>query len=136
MGSLYSVIATIHNAIGGLTLLLTIAAALVLLFTARTTSSGSALVLRADLISASVQGTLGVLLIVLGVLIGNGSYIAGLWLHFLLGIAAVGVISAFTARARRSPDSEARRYGGILLGIVVLVLITFLVGQFKYNPLR
>ncbi|HEX6292384.1 MAG TPA: hypothetical protein VFZ66_24575 [Herpetosiphonaceae bacterium] len=135
MDGLYSVIVTIHNIFGGLTLLLTLVAAVMLFVTARTTAQGSALVLRADLISASIQATLGILLIILGLIMGNGAYIGGLWLHYIFGIAAVGVVSAMAARARRAPDSEARRYGGILLGVLLLVLVTFMIGQFKYNPL-
>ena len=135
MGSLYGIIVTIHNAVGGITLLLTLAAAGVLLATARTTSSLSSTIVRADTISASIQATLGILLVILGLVLGNAGYIGGLWLHYLLGIAAVGVISVIAGRARRAPDAEARRYGLILLGVLVLVLVTFLIGQFKYNPL-
>ncbi len=135
MGGLYNVLVTLHNAFGGLTLLLTLAAAGVLLATGRTTAQGSSLVLRGDLISASIQGLLGILLFVLGFATRGSTYMANLWLHYLLGLAAVGVISVMAARARRSPDSQARRYGGILLGVLLLVLITFLIGQYKFNPL-
>lgn len=135
MESLYGIIANIHNAIGGITLLLTLAAAAVLLVTARTTSSLSSSIVRADMISASIQATLGILLVLVGLLLGNAAYIGGLWLHFLLGIVSVGVISVVAARARRAPDAEARRYGLMLVGVLVLVLVTFLIGQFKYNPL-
>lgn len=131
MGRLYSLLLTLHNALGGLTLLLTIAAALVLLFTQRATSSGSALILRADLISASLQFVIGVILLVVSALsIGTGNT-ARYWFHYLLGIAAVGVVSAVVARARRGGDSQARRYGLIMLGVVVLVLATFLAGQYR-----
>jgi Ca2+/Na+ antiporter len=135
MDGLYEVMRILHNAFGGLTLLLTLAAALVLLVTARTTAQGSSLVLRADLISASVQALLGITMFALGFAVRGSAYMANLWLHYLLGIAAVGLISAMVARARRSPDGEARRYGGILLGVLVLVAITFWIGQTKMNPL-
>lgn len=134
MAGLYNVIRILHNAFGGLTLLLTLVAALLLLITARTTSQGSALALRGNSISASIQAVLGILMVILGVVIGNAAYIGNLWLHYLLGIVSVGVISAFAARARRSPDSDARRFGGILLGVLVLVAITFYLGQMKINP--
>lgn len=133
MGGVYDIIRTVHNAVGGITLLLTIASAIVLLATARTTSQVSSTVVRANHISAALQGLLGVILIVLGLVIGIAT--ASLWLHYILGIAAVGVISVFAARAHRAPDAEARRFGLIFLGIVVLVLVTFLIGQFNYNPL-
>lgn len=127
---MYGLVLTLHNAFAGLTLLLTLVASLVLLFTARTSSTGSALALRADVISASIQGLLGILLIVL-----NTGNLRQMWLHIVFGLISVGVVSAFAGRARRSPDSEARRYGGILLAIAVLVLLTFLIGQIRYNPL-
>jgi hypothetical protein len=132
---LYGIVVTVHNAVGGITLLLTLAAAAVLLATARTTSTLSSGVVRANMISASLQATLGILMVILGLIMGSAGYIGSLWLHYLLGIASVGVISAIAGRAQRAPDAEARRYGGILLGVLVLVLVTFLVGQFKYNPL-
>jgi cytochrome bd-type quinol oxidase subunit 2 len=131
---LYDIIVTIHNAVGGITLLLTIAAAGVLLATARTTSALSSTIVRADMISASIQATLGIVLVVVGLVIFDAATMGRLWLHYLLGITTVGVISVVAARARRAPDTEARRYGLILLGVLVLVLVTFLVGQFKYNP--
>jgi hypothetical protein len=134
MAGLYNVILTLHNAFGGLTLLLTLVAAAVLLATGRTSARASALALRGDLISASVQALLGILLFVLGFATRGSAYMANLWLHYLLGLAAVGVVSAMAARARRAPDTEARRYGGIFLGVLILVLITFLIGQFKFNP--
>ena len=134
MDGLYNVIRILHNAFGGLTLLLTLVAALLLLVTARTTSQGSALALRGNSISASIQALLGIVMVILGILIGNAAYIGNLWLHYLLGLVSVGVISVFAARARRSPDSEARRFGGILLGVLVLVAITFYLGQAKLNP--
>ena len=133
MGNLYNLITNVHNLVGSLTLLLTITAGAMLLWTARTTG-GSGLVLRANLASASLQGLLGVVLVILGVTLGNGGYLAGLWLHFLLGIVTVALVSAMAGRARRAPDAEARRYGALLLALVVVVLITFLVGQFQYNP--
>lgn len=134
MAGLYNVIRILHNAFGGLTLLLTLVAALLLLITARTTSQGSALALRGNSISASIQALLGILMVILGIVVGNAAYIANLWLHYLLGIVSVGVISALAARARRSPDSDARRFGGILLGVLVLVALTFYLGQTKLNP--
>lgn len=130
MAGVYDVLTTLHNAVGGLTLLLTIAAAAMLLITARTTSSGTALVLRADLIVASLQFVIGALLVVLGFVIGNAAFVLGFWYHYLLGIITVGLISTMAGRARRAPDSEARRYGLFFVGVLVVVLITFLVGQF------
>lgn len=130
MGQVYGVLATIHNAVGGITLLLTLAAAALLLFTARTTSSGSALVLRVDSISASLQGALGILLVITGLIIGNTSYIVAFWYHYVMGFAAVGLVSVMAARARRAPDSAARRYGFMFVGVLAVVLITFLIGQF------
>jgi heme A synthase len=127
---MYNVLVTIHNIFGGLTLLLTLAAGVLLLATARTTSQGAALVLRGALISASIQALLGIVMVLYPVF-GGSTQILPFWLHYLLGLVTVGVVSAITARARRSPDSEARRYGGILLGVFALVLVTFLVGQFK-----
>jgi hypothetical protein len=134
MGGLYNVIVTLHNAFGGLTLLLTLVAGGALLATGRTTAQASALALRGDLISASIQGLLGILLFVLGFATRGSAYMGNLWLHYLLGLAAVGLISAMAARARRSPDSQARRYGAIFLGVLLLVLITFLIGQYQFNP--
>ncbi len=133
MDGLYGVLTTLHNAVGGLTVLLTLAAAGMLLVTART-SGGTALVLRSDLISASMQFLLGVLLIVVGWASFGGGYVATFWLHYLLGVVTVGAVSAVTARARRAPDGAARRYGLALGGVLVLVLLTFLVGQYRYSP--
>ncbi|MBA3947921.1 MAG: hypothetical protein H0X37_25645 [Herpetosiphonaceae bacterium] len=130
MGGLYNIIKAVHNAVGGLTLLLTIAATVLLLTTRRTSSGSSAIILRADLISGSLQFVLGLLLVVISFITGIG-YGAQLWVHYLLGIASVGLISVLVARARRAPDSEARRYGLLLLAVAVLVLITFTVGQRK-----
>jgi Ca2+/Na+ antiporter len=135
LAGLYDILRTIHNAVGGITLVLTLAAAGVLLATARTTTTLSSSLVRANVISASLQFVLGVLLIVVGFVIGIGAALGGLWLHILLGIASVGVISSVAARARRAPDAEARRYGLMLLGVLVLVLVTFLIGQFAWNPL-
>jgi hypothetical protein len=120
----YAILLTLHNATAGLTLLGTLVAAGVLFFTAQTTGTWSALILRATLIFASLQAVLGILMLVIG---QNFAY----WFHYLLGLIAVGVISAAVARARRAPDREARRYGGILLGVFVLVLVAFLAGQFR-----
>ncbi len=133
MDGLYGILTGIHNGVGSLTLLLTLVAAGMLLFMART-GGPTALVLRADLISASVQFLLGVVLIVVAWVSFGAGYVGGFWLHYLLGIVAVGVVSAVTARARRAPDSAARRYGLTLLGVVALVLLTFLVGQYQYSP--
>jgi hypothetical protein len=43
-------------------------------------------------------------------------------------------LSAVAARGRRAADQDARRYGSLLLGVFLLVLVTFLVGQFHYIP--
>lgn len=133
MDGLYGLLLTLHNLFGTLTLLLTLIAGGLLLVTARTSSSASSLALRADLISASVQFLIGVLLVIIGIVVGNAGYVGTLWFHYLLGIITVGVVSAVAARARRAPDGDARRYGGILLGVALLVLVTFLVGQFRYT---
>ncbi len=130
MAGLYNIIRVAHNAVGGITLLLTIVATVLLLTTRRTSSGSSLIALRADLISASLQFVLGLLLVVISFITGIG-YGAHLWVHYLLGIASVGVISVLVARARRAPDNEARRYGLLLLAVAVLVFITFTVGQRK-----
>lgn len=129
MGNLYGVIVTLHNAFAGLTLLLTLVAAVLLLATSRTTSTASSLVLRADLISASVQFVFGLLLVILGFSVLGSGPVLGFWYHYLLGIVSVGIISVLVARARRAPDSEARRYGLLFLGTLLLVGITFYIGQ-------
>ncbi len=129
---MYETLRTIHNAVGGLTLLLTLVAAATLLLMARTSTPGPALILRGTLVSASLQGLLGITLLILAaVFFGTGYFAGWLWLHILLGLAAVGLVSVVTARARRAPDSEARRYGSMLLGVLVVVLLAFLVGQFR-----
>lgn len=134
MEGTYALIRTIHNAVGGITLLLTLASMATLLFAART-SGGPATLLRVNTISASLQGLLGIILVLLALVAFGGAYAATYWFHYLLGILAVGAVSALTGRARRAPDGEARRYGLILAGVFVLVLITFLVGQFRYTLL-
>ena len=121
---MYETLLTLHNAAAGLTLLATLATAAVLFVTAQTTGTWSALLLRATLIFASLQAVLGILMLVIG---QNFAY----WFHYVMGLIAVGVVSAAVARARRAPDREARRYGGILLGVFVLVLVAFLAGQFR-----
>ena len=131
MEGTYALIRTIHNAVGGITLLLTLLSAGWLLAAART-SGGPGTALRLNMLSASLQGLLGAVLVVLALLTFGGGYAATYWFHYLLGILSVGAVSAITARARRSPDSESRRFGLILGGVLLLVLITFLVGQFKY----
>lgn len=132
MDFVYETIRTIHNAVGGLTLLLTLAAAVTLLLGARTSAPGPALVLRSTLVSASLQGLLGITLLILAAVFFGVGYFAGwLWLHILLGLAAVGLVSVTTARTRRAPDSAARRYGSMLLGVFVVVLLAFLLGQFR-----
>jgi hypothetical protein len=131
MNLVYETIRTIHNAVGGLTLLLTLAAAVTLLLGARSSAPGPALVLRSAFISASLQGVLGIILLILAGVFFPIGYLAGLWLHILLGLAAVGLVSVAIARARRAPDSAARRYGSMLIGVFVVVLLAFLVGQFR-----
>jgi len=121
---MYTTLLTIHNATAGLTLLGTLIAGGVLFFTAQTTGTWSALLLRATLILASLQGLLGIIMLVVG---QNFAY----WFHYALGLAAVGAVSVAVARARRAPNNQARRYGGILLGVFVLVLVAFLAGQFR-----
>lgn len=131
---LYGVVLILHNSFAGLTLLLALVAAVILLATARTTSRAASIALRAALISASIQFVFGLVLVVLGLVAGNVAGVAALWLHYLLGIVAVGVLSAVAARGRGAPDTQARQYGLRLLGVVLLVLITFLVGQYRYQP--
>jgi cytochrome bd-type quinol oxidase subunit 2 len=131
---LYNVTLILHNSFGGLTLLLTLVAAVILLATARTTSRGASLALRGSLISASLQFVFGLALVVIGFAMGRSGEITSYWLHYLLGFVAVGVLSAVAARGRRAADQDARRYGSLLLGVFLLVLVTFLVGQFRYTP--
>ena len=121
---MYETLLTLHNATAGLTLLGTLIATGVLFVTAQTTSTWSALLLRATLILASAQALLGIIMLVVG---QNWAY----WFHYALGLAAVGAVSVAVARARRAPNNQARRYGGILLGVFVLVLVAFLAGQFR-----
>ena len=134
MAGTYAIIRTIHNAVGGITLLLTLASVATLLFVART-SGGPGTLLRVNAISASLQALLGIILILLALVAYGGGYAATYWFHYLLGILAVGAVSALTARARRAPDGEARRYGLMLVGVFALVLVTFLVGLFRYTLL-
>ncbi len=121
---MYETLLTLHNATAGLTLLGTLIAAGVLFFTAQTSGTWSALILRATIILASLQALLGIVLLFVG---QNWAY----WFHYALGLAAVGAVSVAVARARRAPNNQARRYGGILLGVFVLVLLAFLAGQFR-----
>jgi hypothetical protein len=134
MDQLYSVTLILHNSFAGLTLLLTLVAAVILLTTSRTTSSAASIALRGSLISASLQFVFGLALVVIGFGLGNTAYVTGFWLHYLLGFITVGVLSAVAARGRRAADQDARRYGSLLLGVFLLVLVTFLVGQFHYIP--
>lgn len=129
MTNVYGVLVTLHNAFAGLTLLLTLVAAVLLLVTSRTTSRASSLVLRADLISASLQFVFGLLLVVVGLVVIGAASVLAFWYHYLLGIIAVGVISALVARGRRAPDTEARRYGLLFLAALLLVGVTFYIGQ-------
>ncbi len=131
---LYGVVLVLHNSFAGLTLLLALVAAVILLTTSRTTSRGASLALRVALICASLQFVFGLVLVLLGLVGGNATGVAALWLHYLLGLLSVGVLSATAARGRRAPDAQARQYGLRLLGVVLLVLITFLVGQYRYQP--
>ena len=78
MDNLYVLVREIHNGVGSLTLLLTLVAAVTLLATARATSGWPAMSLRASFLSASAQGVLGILLIILGILLGNAGYIGNL----------------------------------------------------------
>lgn len=127
MDTLYQAITGIHNLVGIITLLTTLVAG-GLLLARRSTAGSSAVALRSALISASTQGTLGLLLVILGLVSRGLGYVGTFWFHYLLGLITVGVVSAFAGRARRASDREAGRYGGILLGIVVLVAITYYVG--------
>ena len=130
---MYDTVRTIHNSVGGLTLLLTLVAAVTLLVAARTATTGPALVLRGTLVAASLQGALGILLLIWAAVAFGIAYLGGLWIHFLLGLASVGLVSAVSGRACRAPDRDARRYGGMLLGIVVVVLLAYLAGQYKWG---
>jgi hypothetical protein len=127
---MYELILNIHNTVGSLTLLLTIVTALMLLITARVSTTFPAIALRATLISASLQALLGITLLVM-LLTRSTGYAVSLWLHYALGLTAVALVSVVVARARRSSDSAARRYGGMMLGVVVVVLLAFLAGQFR-----
>jgi hypothetical protein len=131
MQALYQAIQGIHNLVGLITIGLTIAAAYILLGTGRTSSNGAGRVLRFDAISASVQALLGIVLVVIGWLVNGAGYIASFWLHYLLGIVAVGVISVAAARGRRAPDSAARTYGIMFLVGLVLVAVTWYIGFFQ-----
>lgn len=131
MQALYQAVQGIHNLVGIITIGLTIAAAYILLGTGRTTSTGAARVLRFDAISASVQALLGIVLVGIGWVLNGAGYIATFWLHYLLGIVAVGVISAAAARGRRAPDSAARTYGIVFLAGLLLVAVTWYVGFFQ-----
>ncbi len=128
---MYETLLTLHNATAGLTLLGTLIAAGVLFFTAQTMGTWSALLLRATLILASIQGLLGIIMVLTALVSFGGGYAVQYWFHYALGLAAVGAVSVTIARARRAPNNQARRYGSILLGVFVLVLVAFLAGQFR-----
>ncbi len=130
---MYETVSTIHNSIGGLTLLLTVIAAVTLLVAARTSTTGSALALRGTLVAASLQGALGIVLLVWAAIELGVGYLGDLWLHFLLGLTAVGLVSVATARARRAPDRDARRYGGMLLAVAIVVVLAYLAGQYRWG---
>ncbi len=130
---MYETVRTIHNSVGGLTLLLTVIAAVTLLVAARTSTTGPALALRGTLVAASLQAALGILLLIWAGVAFGLSYLAGLWLHFLLGLTAVGLVSVATARARRALDRDARRYGGMLLAVAVVVVLAYLAGQYRWG---
>ncbi len=129
MAALYQALKGIHNLVGGLALLAVLVAAVILLVTARTQGGSTPLVLRVAMIVASLQGLLGILLIVTALLAFNAAYVGTFWFHYVLGIVSVGLVSAVTARARRAPDSAARTYGGLLIGIVLLVAFTYWIGM-------
>jgi len=129
MATLYQALKGIHNLVGVVTLLAALVAGIVLLATARTQAGRTPLALRAAVLSASLQGLLGILLIVIALVAFGVGYVGTFWLHYLLGLAAVGLVSVLTGQARRAPDSAARRYGGALLGVVVVVAIAYWVGM-------
>ncbi len=122
---------TLHNIVGTITLLLTLLASVALLVTARTQVTANQLLLRGALISVSLQFLLGALLVLVAFVAFGVSYAAQYWLHYLLGFISVGVVSAVTARGRRAPDAAARRFGATMLGVALLVLVTFLVGELR-----
>lgn len=128
---MYGTLLAIHGATAGLTLLATLIAAGVLFFTAQTTSAWSAISLRATLILASLQGALGIIMVLTAWVSFGSGYVLQYWYHYLLGLAAVGAVSVMVARSRRAPDREARRYGSMLAGVFVLVLVAFLAGQYR-----
>jgi hypothetical protein len=130
---LYGTIMTLHNIVGTLALLLSLIAGGILLATARTGGSASGWMLRGALWSVSLQFVLGLAMVLVAIFTISVQYAAQYWFHYLLGFVTVGVVSAVAARARRAPDSAARRYGGIMIGVAALVLVTFLVGQFRWT---
>jgi hypothetical protein len=129
MATLYQALKGIHNLVGGLSLLAALVAAAILLVTARTQGGSTPLALRVSMIIASLQGLLGILLIVIALIAFNAAYVGTFWFHYLLGIVSVGLVSAVAGRASRAPDSAARTYGGLLIGIVILIAFTYWIGM-------
>lgn len=129
MATLYQALKGIHNLVGGVTLLATLVAGGILLATARTTGGRTPLALRAAILSASLQGLLGILLIVIALVAFGAGYVVSFWPHYVLGLASVALVSVLTGQARRAPDSAARRYGGALLGVAVVVVIAYWIGM-------
>lgn len=132
MSTLYQALKGIHNLVGILTLLAALAAAAILLATASTQRGRTPLALRVSTIVASLQGLLGIVLIVIALLAFGAGYVGTFWFHYLLGLVSVALVSVVAARARRAPDSSARTYGGLLIGIVVVIALAYWVGMTKF----
>lgn len=128
MDALYAAVSGIHNLVGMLTLLSALVAGALLLARNSTTGGGAPLALRIALICASIQGTLGILLILLALASRGVGYVGTFWFHYLLGLVSVALVSSLAGRARRAPDSDARRFGLFFLVVVLIVAVTYYVG--------
>jgi hypothetical protein len=132
MATLYQALKGIHNLVGILALLAALITAVIMLATSSTQRGSTPLALRVSSIIASLQGLLGIVLIVLALVAFGFAYVGTFWFHYLLGLVSVALISIVAARARRAPDGAARTFGGLLLGVVVVVAITYWVGITKF----
>jgi hypothetical protein len=131
MGQLYTTMSTIHNVIGVLTLILTVAAAGVLLLPSLTTAGNGTMVLRVTFGSAMIQALLGLLMIVAGLAAYGTGYITVFWLHYVLGTIAIVLIAMMIARAQSVPNMQARRYGALIL-VLLFVVGAYYVGSARY----
>lgn len=121
MGQLYTTMSTIHNVIGVLTLILTTAAAGVLLLPSLTTAGNGTMVLRVTFGSAMIQALLGLLMIATGLAAYGFGYITVFWFHYVLGTIAIVLIAMMIARAQSAPNMQARRYGALILVLLCVV---------------